>query len=135
MKKKLFVFAFLISFATFAQTSIRVINLDVKMGRADEVARLFAEWSDAERKSGAAILQGVNYMKQMLHIELFWTLEIHQMGILRKERSDADWKMPILERFKKILHGGSGSMVMTNSSNWKVELPNFKNKAHKNLRL
>ena len=42
MKKKLFVFAFLISFATFAQTSIRVINLDVKMGRADEVARLFA---------------------------------------------------------------------------------------------
>ena len=57
MKKKLFVFAFLISFATFAQTSIRVINLDVKMGRADEVARLFAEWSDAERKSGAAILQ------------------------------------------------------------------------------
>ena len=62
MKKKLFVFAFLISFATFAQTSIRVINLDVKMGRADEVARLFAEWSDAERKSGAAILQGVNYL-------------------------------------------------------------------------
>jgi len=26
------------------------------------VARHFAEWSDTERKSGAAIIQGVNYL-------------------------------------------------------------------------
>ena len=46
MKKIIFVSTFLLSITVFAQTSIRVINLDVKIGRADEVARLFSEWSD-----------------------------------------------------------------------------------------
>ena len=45
MKKFITITTLLVSIVSFAQTSIRVINLDVKMGRAEEVAELFAEWT------------------------------------------------------------------------------------------
>ena len=128
MKKKLFVFTFLISFATFAQTSIRVINLDVKMGRADEVARLFAEWSDAERKSGAAILQGVNYLGTDVTHRVILVGDPSNWGF-KEEKSDAEWDAYI-GKIQKNINGGSGSMVMTNLR-WK-DGDTDKNKAHKN---
>jgi len=41
MKKFITITTLLVSIVSFAQTSIRVINLDVKMGAAEEVAGLF----------------------------------------------------------------------------------------------
>ena len=47
MKKIYFLFLFLfVTILSFAQTSVRVINLDVKMGEAAEVARLFKNYHD-----------------------------------------------------------------------------------------
>ncbi len=99
-------------FATFAQTSIRVINLDVKIGWADEVARHFAEWSDTERKSGAAIIQGVNYLgTDVTH----WVILVGDPANwgFKVEKTDAEWDAYIGKIQKNINHG-TGSMVMTN---------------------
>jgi hypothetical protein len=96
---------------TFAQTSVRVINLDVKMGEAAEVARLFKDYHDVERKSGAAVLQSVNYLEGVTHRIIFagdpanWGEKI--------EKSESEWQAYIGKIQKKI-NRASGSMVMTN---------------------
>ena len=128
MKKLLFVSAFLISLGVCAQTSIRVINLDVKMGRADEVARLFAEWSDAERKSGASILKGVNYLSSDVTHRVILVGDPANWGY-KVEKSDSEWDAYI-GKIQKNINGGTGSMVMTNLR-WS-EGDSDKNKTHKN---
>ena len=73
MKKIYFLLStfLLLLFGANAQTSIRYINLDVKMGEEADVARLFAEYHDVERKSGAAVLQSVGYLGGISHRIVF----------------------------------------------------------------
>ncbi len=70
--KKLILSLFLFSsLSAVSQMSIRVINLDVKMGEADEVARLFEGYHNVERKSGAAVLQVAHYLDGVTHRIIF----------------------------------------------------------------
>lgn len=128
MKKIIFVSTFLLSITVFAQTSIRVINLDVKMGRADEVARLFSEWSDVERKSGVSILQNVNYLGPDVTHRVLLVGDPANWGF-KVQKSDVEWDAYV-GKIQKNINNGTGSMIMTNLR-WRKG-DSDKNKAHKN---
>ncbi|MDA7570589.1 hypothetical protein N8699_04315 [Flavobacteriaceae bacterium] len=128
MKKFITITTLLVSIVSFAQTSIRVINLDVKMGRAEEVAELFAEWNDTERKSGAAVLQGVNYLGYDVTHRVLLVGDPANWGY-KEEKSDVEWDAYI-GKIQKNINDGTGSMVMTNLR-WR-DGDGKKNKAHKN---
>ena len=104
MKKFITITTLLVSIVSFAQTSIRVINLDVKMGRAEEVAELFAEWNDAERKSGAAVLQGVNYLGYDVTHRVLLVGDPANWGY-KEEKSDVEWDAYIGKIQKNINDG------------------------------
>ena len=128
MKKTLFISFLLTSLLSVAQTSVRVINLDVKMGRGEEVARLFAEWSDAERNSGVAVLQGVNYLGADVTHRVLLAGDPANWGF-KEEKSDAEWDAYI-GKIQKNINDGTGAMVMTNLR-WRNG-DRTKNKAAKN---
>jgi hypothetical protein len=112
MKKIYFLFLFLfVTTLSFAQTSVRVINLDVKMGEATEVARLFKNYHDVERKSGAAVIQSANYLDGVTH-RLIFAGDPANWGE-KTERSESEWQAYIGKIQKKI-NNANGSMVMTN---------------------
>ena len=69
MKKKYLFLILSLSFTicTFAQNSVRVYNLDVKMGHDSDVARNFADYWDVEYKTGGMILQSVSFLKGVTH--------------------------------------------------------------------
>ena len=111
--KKIFLinFLFIAIFSVTAQTSIRVINLDVKMGHEDEVARLFKSYHDVERKSGAAVLSSVNYLEGVTHQVIFagdpanWGEKV--------EKTNSEWEAYI-GKLRTHLNAANGAMVMTN---------------------
>lgn len=111
MKKVFLVMAFLASVSAFAQTSVRVINLDVKMGEASEVAKLFEGYHNVERKSGAAVLQRANYLDGVTH-RIIFAGDPSNWGV-KKERTSAEWQA-YLGKVQKKLNSANGSMVMTN---------------------
>ena len=128
MKKFIIITTLLVSIVSFAQTSIRVINLDVKMGAAEEVAGLFAEYSDVERKSGASVLQRVNYLGDNVSHRILQVGDPSNWGF-KVEKTDAEWDA-YLGKIRRNLNGGTGSMVMTNLR-WR-DGDGKKNKVHKN---
>jgi hypothetical protein len=100
MKKIYFLFLFLfVTILSFAQTSVRVINLDVKMGEAAEVARLFKNYHDVERKSGAAVIQSANYLDGVTH-RLIFAGDPANWGE-KTERSESEWQAYIGKIQKK----------------------------------
>ncbi|HAS19681.1 MAG TPA: hypothetical protein DCR42_06735 [Flavobacteriaceae bacterium] len=111
MKNSILITILFCSLFSVAQTSIRVINLDVKMGEAPDVARLFAEYHDVERKSGAAVLQSVNYLKGATHRILFagdpanWGEKV--------KKTDAEWEA-YTGKLRRHFNGVHRSMVLTN---------------------
>ena len=129
MKKIYFLLStfLLLLFGANAQTSIRYINLDVKMGEEADVARLFAEYHDVERKSGAAVLQSVGYLGGISHRIVFagdpanWGEKV--------ERSDAEWEAYI-GKMRPHFNDVNRSMVSTNLR-WRKEGSWEKSKASK----
>jgi len=111
MKKLILLFVIITTFSVTAQTSIRVINLDVKMGHEDEVARLFKSYHDVERKSGAAVLNSVNYLEGVTHQVIFagdpsnWGEKV--------EKTNSEWEAYI-GKLRTHLNAANGAMVMTN---------------------
>jgi hypothetical protein len=110
--KKLFLSLFLFSsLSAVSQMSIRVINLDVKMGEADEVARLFEGYHNVERKSGAAVLQVAHYLDGVTHRIIFagdpanWGEKV--------QKSDVEWEAYV-GKLRTHFNSVDRSMVLTN---------------------
>jgi hypothetical protein len=123
----LLIISFLFTMGVYAQNSIRVYDLDVKMGHASDIARNFADYHDVERNSGVAVLQSVSFLDDVSHRIIFAGDPANWGSKVKK--SDAQWEA---YRSKQQLHlnSGGGSMVMT-SLRWREEGDWEKSKASK----
>ncbi|MFB0912741.1 MAG: hypothetical protein QMA97_06145, partial [Glaciecola sp.] len=95
----------------FAQTSIRIVDFDVKPGAQEEVARLFADYHSAERKSCGAHLQRVHYLKGVTHRAVF-TGDVANWGH-NIEKTTSEWDAYI-GKMRRLHNSASPSVVMTN---------------------
>ena len=116
----------------FGQTSIRVVDFDVKWGAEEEVARLFADYHNSERKSGGAHLQKINYLKNVTHRAVF-VGDPSNWGV-KTEKTAAEWDA-YQGKMRRLLNNGETSVVMTNlrwrkgdseknkvSKNWEMKI-------------
>jgi len=71
MKQFLFSCAVLLFASAQAQFSVRVINLNLKFGAEEEMARLFEEYHKGPRNSGGAHFSSVNYLDNVTHRVIF----------------------------------------------------------------
>jgi hypothetical protein len=132
MKKLILLFSLVFSNFTFGQTSIRVVDFDVKWGAEEEVARLFADYHNSERKSGGAFLQKINYLKNVTHRAVF-VGDPSNWGV-KKERTTAEWDA-YRGKMRRLLNNAQTSVIMTNlrwrkgnseknkvSKNWEMKI-------------
>ena len=132
MKKLLLLIAVVFTTSTFGQTSIRVVDFDVKWGAEEEVARLFADYHNSERKSGGAFLQKINYLKNVTHRAVF-VGDPSNWGV-KKERTTAEWDA-YRGKMRRLLNNAQTSVIMTNlrwrkgnseknkvSKNWEMKI-------------
>ena len=116
----------------FGQTSIRVVDFDVKWGAEEEVARLFADYHNSERKSGGAHLQKINYLKNVTHRAVF-VGDPSNWGV-KTEKTAAEWDA-YQGKMRRLLNNGEASVIMTNlrwrkgdseknkvSKNWEMKI-------------
>ena len=116
----------------FGQTSIRVVDFDVKWGAEEEVARLFADYHNSERKSGGAHLQKINYLKNVTHRAVF-VGDPSNWGV-KTEKTAAEWAA-YQGKMRRLLNNGEASVIMTNlrwrkgdseknkvSKNWEMKI-------------
>jgi hypothetical protein len=116
MKKLLLIFSLVFSNYTFGQASIRVVDFDVKWGAEDEVARLFANYHNSERKSGGAHLQKISYLKNVTHRAVF-VGDPSNWGV-KTEKTSAEWDA-YRGKMRRLLNNAENSVVMTNLR-WKA---------------
>ena len=132
MKKILLLIAVIFTTSIFGQTSIRVVDFDVKWGAEEEVARLFADYHNSERKSGGAFLQKINYLKNVTHRAVF-VGDASNWGV-KKERTTAEWDA-YRGKMRRLLNNAQTSVIMTNlrwrkgnseknkvSKNWEMKI-------------
>jgi hypothetical protein len=132
MKKILLFIAVIFTTSIFGQTSIRVVDFDVKWGAEEEVARLFADYHNSERKSGGAFLQKINYLKNVTHRAVF-VGDPSNWGV-KKERTTAEWDA-YRGKMRRLLNNAQTSVIMTNlrwrkgnseknkvSKNWEMKI-------------
>ena len=132
MKKILLLIAVIFTTSIFGQTSIRVVDFDVKWGAEEEVARLFADYHNSERKSGGAHLQKINYLKNVTHRAVF-VGDPSNWGV-KTEKTAAEWDA-YQGKMRRLLNNGETSVVMTNlrwrkgdseknkvSKNWEMKI-------------
>ena len=132
MKKLLMLLAVVFTTSIFGQTSIRVVDFDVKWGAEEEVARLFADYHNSERKSGGAHLQKINYLKNVTHRAVF-VGDPSNWGV-KTEKTAAEWAA-YQGKMRRLLNNGETSVVMTNlrwrkgdseknkvSKNWEMKI-------------
>lgn len=111
MKKFILLFGLVCSNLTFSQTSIRVVDFDVKWGAEEEVAKLFADYHNSERKSGIALLQKISYLKNVTHRAVF-VGDPSNWG-RKKEKTSAEWDA-YRGKMRRLLNNAEASVVMTN---------------------
>ena len=132
MKKLLMLLAVVFTTSIFGQTSIRVVDFDVKWGAEEEVARLFADYHNSERKSGLALLQKISYLKNVTHRAVF-VGDPSNWG-RKKEKTSAEWDA-YRGKMRRLLNNAEASVVMTNlrwrkgdseknkvSKNWEMKI-------------
>ena len=132
MKKLLMLLAVVFTTSIFGQTSIRVVDFDVKWGAEEEVARLFADYHNSERKSGGAHLQKINYLKNVTHRAVF-VGDPSNWGV-KTEKTAAEWDA-YQGKMRRLLNNGETSVIMTNlrwrkgdseknkvSKNWEMKI-------------
>ena len=132
MKKFILLFCLVCSNLIFSQTSIRVVDFDVKWGAEEEVARLFADYHNSERKSGGAFLQKINYLKNVTHRAVF-VGDPSNWGV-KTERTTAEWDA-YRGKMRRLLNNAQTSVIMTNlrwrkgnseknkvSKNWEMKI-------------
>ena len=132
MKKLLMLLAVVFTTSIFGQTSIRVVDFDVKWGAEEEVARLFADYHNSERKSGGAHLQKINYLKNVTHRAVF-VGDPSNWGV-KTEKTAAEWAA-YQGKMRRLLNNGEASVIMTNlrwrkgdseknkvSKNWEMKI-------------
>ncbi len=119
MKKKYLFLLLSLSFTvcTFAQNSVRVYNLDVKMGHNSDIARNFADYWDVEYKTGGMILQSVSFLEGVTH-RVIASGDPSNWGT-KIEKSQSEWQAH-LSKQRLHLNDAEGSMVMTNLK-WRRE--------------
>jgi hypothetical protein len=117
----------LLAYTSFAQTSIRIVDFDVKRGAEEEVARLFADYHSVERKSGGAHLQKVYYLKDVTHRAVF-TGDAANWGVKIK-KTTSEWDA-FIGKMRRLQNSAGPSVVMTNLR-WK-NADREKNKVAKN---
>jgi len=111
MKNFILLFSLLFSNFIFGQASIRVVDFDVKWGAEQEVARLFADYHNTERKSGGAHLQKINYLKNVTHRAIF-VGDPANWGV-KTEKTEAEWDAYI-GKMRRLLNNANNSVIMTN---------------------
>ena len=132
MKKLLMLLAVVFTTSIFGQTSIRVVDFDVKWGAEEEVARLFADYHNSERKSGLALLQKINYLKNVTHRAVF-VGDPSNWGV-KTEKTSAEWDA-YRGKMRRLLNSAERSVIMTNlrwrkgnmeknkvSKNWEMKI-------------
>jgi len=132
MKKLLLIFSLVLFNYTFSQTSIRIVDFDVKWGAEEEVARLFADYHNSERKSGGAHLQKINYLKNVTHRAVF-VGDPSNWGVKTEKTAD-EWDA-YRGKMRRLLNNAQPSVVMTNlrwrkgdsennkvSKNWEMKI-------------
>ena len=132
MKKLLLIFSLVLFNYTFSQTSIRIVDFDVKWGAEEEVARLFADYHNSERKSGGAHLQKINYLKNVTHRAVF-VGDPSNWGVKTEKTAD-EWDA-YRGKMRRLLNNAEPSVVMTNlrwrkgdsennkvSKNWEMKI-------------
>ena len=112
MKKiLLLIFSLVLSNYTFGKASIRVVDFDVKWGAEEEVARLWADYHNSERKSGGAHLLKINYLKNVTHRAVF-VGDPSNWGV-KTEKTAAEWDV-YSGKIRRLLNNAGPSVVMTN---------------------
>ena len=132
MKKLLLIFSLVLFNYTFGQTSIRIVDFNVKWGAEEEVARLFADYHNSERKSGGAHLQKINYLKNVTHRAVF-VGDPSNWGVKTEKTAD-EWDA-YRGKMRRLLNNAEPSVVMTNlrwrkgdsennkvSKNWEMKI-------------
>jgi len=132
MKKLLLIFSLVLFNYTFGQASIRIVDFNVKWGAEEEVARLFADYHNSERKSGGAHLQKINYLKNVTHRAVF-VGDPSNWGVKTEKTAD-EWDA-YRGKMRRLLNNAQPSVVMTNlrwrkgdsennkvSKNWEMKI-------------
>jgi len=132
MKKLLLIFSLVLFNYTFGQTSIRIVDFNVKWGAEEEVARLFADYHNSVRKSGGAHLQKINYLKNVTHRAVF-VGDPSNWGVKTEKTAD-EWDS-YRGKIRRLLNNAEPSVVMTNirwrkgdsennkvSKNWEMKI-------------
>ena len=132
MKKLLLIFSLVLFNYTFGQTSIRIVDFNVKWGAEEEVARLFADYHNSVRKSGGAHLQKINYLKNVTHRAVF-VGDPSNWGVKTEKTAD-EWDA-YRGKMRRLLNNAEPSVVMTNirwrkgdsennkvSKNWEMKI-------------